>query len=295
MFPIYLPAVFVVACSLVIAQEGSNLPGSTPCPVNLTECIKELEATLPSTTLDKFKSSPETITRDYDLSLGIWICNNWILGDWHFDSPLARYFKKLGIDNAEDISGIVLTSLWRDLHSQPLRLEEQLSNHKKLSFYKSPQITEERSIPENVWNQELQTYSGQVIRLADFKGKPFILLIFDYDMATPSAISSLNSIRKTFDKNELQILGLLPSLESMDKAKQADFLRKTRPLFPLVFECTSEYSHNLANALITAGSIYIPEIILIGRDGKMITRFHGWDSKETPQLLEKSVHDAVRG
>jgi len=119
-------------------------------------------------------------------------------------------------------------------------------------------------------------------------------LIFANDIATPSAIFSLNSIRKTFGTKELQILGMLPPFEPMDKATQADFVRKTRPSFPLVFKCPPEFGYALGNALISPGDIYFPEIVLIGRNGKMITRFHGWYKKETQQSLEKSVHAALR-
>ena len=286
LFPICLLVSFTIACGSVAAQEK---PGTAQCPANLTECIKELKATLPSGTLDKFRSSPETITDDYDLSLGLWICNNWIMGQWHHQSPLAKYFMALGIENAEDMSGIVLHSLWRDLHSQPIQLEEQVTLYKRLALYNLPQITEERSIPENIWNQALRTYSGQLIRLAEFKGKPLILLFFADDTFTESAIASLNSISKMYGANTLKIVGIMPPPYSLDSKKKSDFMRKSQPSFPIVFDSTPEFEYAVQDALTSPSGMNMPETILIGKNGKMITRFHGWDKTDTPPALEKSV------
>lgn len=136
-----ISAALIISCVPVFAQTNMHTTASkTHIPTNLTECIEELKITLPKTVIDRFKSEPEDITYDYDLTLGMWIRNTWIHGKW--SSALPSYFKNLGIENAEDMSGIILTSLWRDLHSQPLRLDEQVHKYQQYWFYNAAQVTE---------------------------------------------------------------------------------------------------------------------------------------------------------
>jgi len=59
----------------------------------------------------------------YHLSLGTWMRNSW--GLWG-GSRLSKWFNRHGIDNPEDMSGILLTSFWRSLHKKPLLLEAQI-------------------------------------------------------------------------------------------------------------------------------------------------------------------------
>jgi len=60
--------------------------------------------------------------------LGTWMRNNW--GLWS-GGPLARHFQERGIDHPDDMSSIILTSLWREMNGQPLRVEEQIAKHKQ--------------------------------------------------------------------------------------------------------------------------------------------------------------------
>src|SRR6267378_4210619 len=92
-------------------------------PKDLDDCFVELERMLPSTLLDEMRESSERNMISYHHSLGLWIRNNWAL--WA-GSRLSTYFKQLGIRHPDDMSGIILTSFWRHLHSQPIKLDEQL-------------------------------------------------------------------------------------------------------------------------------------------------------------------------
>lgn len=62
-------------------------------------------------------------------SVGMWIRNNWI-HDQH-DTLLVKYFNKRGIFHPDDISSIILTSLYRKLTNKPIDLEEQIEVYKE--------------------------------------------------------------------------------------------------------------------------------------------------------------------
>lgn len=55
---------------------------------------------------------------------GRYIRNIWSL--WSEESPLYKYFKNLGIFHADDMSGIILTSVHRKMNNKPIKLEEQI-------------------------------------------------------------------------------------------------------------------------------------------------------------------------
>jgi hypothetical protein len=62
------------------------------------------------------------------MGLGTWLRNNW--GLWG-GSRLAKWFNNRGIQHPEDMSGILLTSLWRSLSGKPLLLDAQIKEYQK--------------------------------------------------------------------------------------------------------------------------------------------------------------------
>jgi hypothetical protein len=45
------------------------------------------------------------------------------------DTPLVNSFKGLGITHPDDMSSILLTSAWRQLHKKPLKINEQVKKY----------------------------------------------------------------------------------------------------------------------------------------------------------------------
>jgi hypothetical protein len=89
-------------------------------PKDLDEALTKLDSLLPACFVAAFlKQGPN----HYHLSVGLWLRNNW--GLWH-GSRLAKHFNAMGIYHPDDMSGIILTSYYRHLRRQPLRVEEQV-------------------------------------------------------------------------------------------------------------------------------------------------------------------------
>lgn len=61
-------------------------------------------------------------------SLGRHLRNEWKL--WG-DSQLARWFNSKGIHHADDMSGIIITSYWRQQRNVPIQIEEQIQEYQK--------------------------------------------------------------------------------------------------------------------------------------------------------------------
>jgi hypothetical protein len=97
-------------------------------PKDLSECFDELEKRLDQTLIDEMKAVTESEMSKYHFGVGMWMRNNW--GLWG-ESRLAKYFNSLGVYQPDEMSGIILTSFWRHLNNQPIKLEEQIGHHPK--------------------------------------------------------------------------------------------------------------------------------------------------------------------
>lgn len=95
-------------------------------PSTLEEAFEHLDHNLSPEDRETMRRGSEADMGQYHHGLGMGMRNGW--GLWH-DGPLAQWFHRRGIHHADDMSGIVLTSYWRRLNGQPLRLEEQLHGY----------------------------------------------------------------------------------------------------------------------------------------------------------------------
>jgi hypothetical protein len=97
-------------------------------PQNLDEAIVTLTAALDEKEKAEFV---EHGPNQYHSTLGRYLRNTW--GLWH-GSVLAKWFEALGIYHADDMSGIVLESLWRSLTGKPIDLDGQIEKY--LEYWK---------------------------------------------------------------------------------------------------------------------------------------------------------------
>lgn len=92
-------------------------------PKDLEDSFRELKAMLMPELLDKMKNGSQEKMSMYHYGLGMWMRNNW--GLWS-GSRFAKYFNALGINNADDMSGIILDVFWNHLNGRPLQIEERV-------------------------------------------------------------------------------------------------------------------------------------------------------------------------
>lgn len=104
---------------------------SYPHPLNVFEAISILEQTLDSAQREFIMetSEDEFVAKSHH-GVGRFLRNLWLL--WTpagtTPSPLAEYFHGIGVYHADDMSSIILHSLWRDVHGKPLELDDQVKN-----------------------------------------------------------------------------------------------------------------------------------------------------------------------
>jgi len=92
-------------------------------PKDLDDCIKTLTEMLIDEDYLAFKNGTEKDMYKQHHFLGTHLRNEW--GLW-FETRLAKWFNAKGIHHADDMSGIILTSFWREINSKPIELDEQI-------------------------------------------------------------------------------------------------------------------------------------------------------------------------
>ena len=93
-------------------------------PRDLDDAHRDLEHWLGAAGVDRAKnarSEDEMMFRIISLDGTVSLTNRWHL--WE-NSPLAQYFKRLGVTEPHDMVAIVTATYWCKTHGEPLRLRE---------------------------------------------------------------------------------------------------------------------------------------------------------------------------
>lgn len=105
----------------------NNLPEDIYIPDNLDDAINFLKANLSAEDLAHLTESSEGDRAMLHLTFGMSLRNNW--GLWTETSRLAKWFNTINIHHADDMSGIIIESLYRDLNALPRELEAQVQKY----------------------------------------------------------------------------------------------------------------------------------------------------------------------
>jgi len=93
-------------------------------PANLDDCIRHIDAMWSDSVKNEvMKMTEEEFISRAHFGFGLWMRNNW--GLWA-GSRLAVYFNGIGIFHPDDMSAIILTSYYRKLKGENIRLDEQV-------------------------------------------------------------------------------------------------------------------------------------------------------------------------
>jgi hypothetical protein len=114
--------ILLFAFSPVFGQKDSKKENYKP--VNLEEAVERLKVIHHDSTKQKIlEMTEDEFLGGAHMGLGMWMRNGW--GLWK-GKELAKYFNSIGIYHPDDMSGIILTSYYRELHGQEWKLDEQV-------------------------------------------------------------------------------------------------------------------------------------------------------------------------
>ena len=127
---IHFVVLIVLACPACFSFEG-RIPAELELtknivPENIVDALTMLDGMIDEDIKRKIKGG-EIAPSDLHFSLGMRLRNIW--GLWS-GSRLAGYFNKIGIEDPDAMSAIILETYYRKLSGRPLEIEEQVARHK---------------------------------------------------------------------------------------------------------------------------------------------------------------------
>ncbi len=144
------------------------------------------------------------------------------------------------------------------------------------------------TLPATVLDAELKAVNGAPIKLANYSGKVLVINLWaTWCGPCRSEIPELVKLYREFRPQGLEIVGL--STENPETSAEG------------VRQFVSDYSINYRVGWATADVALalmnnrnaIPQSFVISRDGRVLTRFVGFNASETPLKLRKAVEEAL--
>ncbi len=140
----HLTLYFLLIAQFAFAQKPQVSYKKNYIPDNLDQAMAYFDFSWTASSKTKFKQLTEAqmIARCH-LGFGMWLRNSW--GLWRGDTPIYKYFDKLGISYPEDISSIILVSYHRYLNKRKIKLKQQIAETKAYwKKVKQKQLAEKR-------------------------------------------------------------------------------------------------------------------------------------------------------
>ena len=120
----YLTFTILLFSFLALNGQSVSREDVIHSPANLEEAVFHLMKIMPDSSQQNILlMSEDDFIAGSHFRLGMWIRNNWRL--WR-GGQLANDFKSRGIFHPDDMSGIILTSFFRELHGLDWELDEQI-------------------------------------------------------------------------------------------------------------------------------------------------------------------------
>lgn len=146
------------------------------------------------------------------------------------------------------------------------------------------------TLPANVLESELKALNGAPIKLSNYDGKVLLVNLWA-TWCTPCRVETpeLVNLYKENRGRGLEIVGL----STEDPEDSADKVRQ----FVRDFEVNYRIGWATPEVAITLmqGRDAIPQSFVIGRDGRVIKRFVGFNPSSTPPLLKAAIEEALNG
>ncbi len=152
----------------------------------------------------------------------------------------------------------------------------------------APAAATAAALPATVRDAQLKAVNGRPIKLGDYNGKVLVVNLWaTWCGPCRSEIPELVKLYREFRPQGLEIVGL--STENPEASAEG------------VRQFVSDYSMNYRVGWATADVAMtlmnnrnaIPQSFVISRDGRVLTRFVGYNASETPLKLRKAVEEAL--
>ena len=143
-------------------------------------------------------------------------------------------------------------------------------------------------IPDEVFSHELQDLDGQSFFLSSLRGQVFVVNLWaTWCSPCQREIPELNKIYKDFSGRGVEFVGLTTENPKVDSLKVREFVKEFKMRYKVVWADAE------AALPLLAGNSSIPQTLVVAPDGHIVTRFRGYSSDKTSELLRLSIEKAL--
>ena len=144
------------------------------------------------------------------------------------------------------------------------------------------------TLPANVLESELKALNGAPIKLSNYNGKVLVVNLWA-TWCTPCRVETpeLVNLYKENRARGLEIVGLSTEKPEASAEKVRQFVQDFEVNYRIGW-ATPEVALTLMQ-----GRDAIPQSFVIGRDGRVIKRFVGFNPSSTPPLLRAAIDEAL--
>ncbi|MGD9681599.1 MAG: DUF6794 domain-containing protein [Candidatus Obscuribacterales bacterium] len=274
-----------------VALEGGTKDNpwkNQKVPKNLDDCFRELEKYLGKEGVERLKNSKENELYEYTASFGISMAlrNTWGLND---QTPIAMYFRNMGINDGRTMSTIIIESFWRHLNSKPVALESYIDKYKLDEESQKVLLHEDIELSKELREFQATTLDGKPFSISKLGGTVKVVC-FVNEIMGPSMwmLNGLQELRKKYPESQvtMAVFKFTPADIDISHTKMegdcsdqiATTISQIKDRIPV-----ATGSKALLNALYrqTQGRIRsisggLPQALVIDDSGLVVTRFNTW-------------------
>jgi thiol-disulfide isomerase/thioredoxin len=149
-----------------------------------------------------------------------------------------------------------------------------------------PQPPQLETVPEPIWNTEIQAVDGSPFRLADFNDKVVVLDIWaTWCGPCRMEIPHLVELQNEYKDKGVEVIGLTTESPATDSEKVRDFAKEFSINYRLGW-ARADLAQTLMN-----GNYSIPQTFVIAPGGRIITKFRGFSDK-IPDMIRTAIDKA---
>jgi thiol-disulfide isomerase/thioredoxin len=142
------------------------------------------------------------------------------------------------------------------------------------------------SLPENVMQASIKMLDGQKTRLADYSGKVLIVDLWaTWCGPCRQEIPHLIELAKEYKGKGVEVIGLT----NEDPETDAEMVKEFSKVFNINYQIG--WADAEMQSGLTRGRAAIPQTYIIGRDGKVLRHYVGFNPRVVPQM--KAVIEAA--
>ena len=152
----------------------------------------------------------------------------------------------------------------------------------------APASTGPTALTDSVLNADLKTMEGKAFKLADLKGKVLVIDLWaTWCGPCRSSTPELVSLQKEYGPRGFEVIGLDIDPDSDTVEDVQAFAKEFKINYKLAFA-----DREMAISLMRGGNI--PQSMVVGRDGRIVTHLVGFHPVNTPEKLRAAIEQALQ-